>query len=554
MRVALTSEGTYPYQFGGVSVWCDQLIRGMPEHQFDVLTLVAVGNEPVRWELPENIASVTAVPLWGPPPRARTAPWRRPRGGAVIRELIDVLLAPPQEGQDRFAAVLRELFEFAQSGDLPASLASERSVRLLSEAWRQWPPDCPQATPTLQDAVSAMQLLDHALRPLSWPPLQADVVHAVTNGLGALPALAAKWRHGVPMMVTEHGIYMREQYLHSKQMPYRYPTRSLYLRFLRRLCSLGYAESKLVTPGNVFNTRWEAQLGADLDRVRTVYNGVDPADFPAVDGEPEVPTISWAGRVDPVKDLETLLRAFAVVHAELPAARLRMFGSPPPGQEAYLERCRALAAELGVADAAACEGRVANIRDAYAAGHVVVLCSITEGFPYTLIEAMTCGRACVATNVGGVTDAVADTGLVVPPRSPDALAAACLELLRDDERRRHLGAAARLRALEFFTVDRAISAFDEIYTFLGSGHQLPTADLDDSSDVLALADLPERDDETSLLSVQQRADEETRLLPVQEPAGETTGLHLAHAEETRLLPALGADEDETRLLPARGAG
>jgi glycosyltransferase involved in cell wall biosynthesis len=104
-----------------------------------------------------------------------------------------------------------------------------------------------------------------------------------------------------------------------------------------------------------------------------------------------------------------------------------------------------------------------------------VLSSITEGFPYTLIEAMTCGRACVATDVGGVAEALGDTGLVVSPRAPEALAEACLTLLGDDDLRRRLGAQARVRALEYFTVDRAISAYDEIYTFLASGHPLPIA-------------------------------------------------------------------------------
>src|SRR5262249_8897577 len=151
--------------------------------------------------------------------------------------------------------------------------------------------------------------------------------HAVTNGVGALPALTAKWTYGTPVVVTEHGIYMREHYLHSQQGPYRFPVKQFHLQFLSRLCQLGYAEAELITPGNVFTQRWESQLGATLGRVRTVYNGVDPNDFPALDGEPEAPTISWAGRVDPVKDLETLLRAFALVRAELPDARLRLFGS-----------------------------------------------------------------------------------------------------------------------------------------------------------------------------------------------------------------------------------
>jgi glycosyltransferase involved in cell wall biosynthesis len=474
--IALTAEGTYPHQFGGVSVWCDQLVRGLSGYDFELIPLVATGSEPVRWELPGNVRALTAIPLWGPPPPLpRGSRWFRPRTGPPVRELIDVLLAPPAQEQDRFGDVMRGLFEYAQQGNLTAALASEESVRLLSEAWRErWTdPDLPP--PSLQDAVTAIQLLEHALRPLAHPPPRADVVHAVTNGLGVLPALTAKWRYGTPLVVTEHGMYMREHYLHSRNEPYRWPVKQIFLQFLRRLCVLGYHEAAAITPGNVYNKRWEAQLGADLDRVRTIYNGVNPADFPALDSEPETPTISWAGRVDPIKDLETLLRAFAFVRREIPDARLRIFGSPPQGREPYLARCQALASDLGLGDSAVFEGRVSEIRDAYAAGQVVVLCSISEGFPYTLIEAMTCGRPCVATDVGGVTEAAGDTGLVVPPRRPAELAQACLTLLRDAGLRKRMGDAARLRALEYFTVDRAISAFDEIYMFLGTGRPLPAA-------------------------------------------------------------------------------
>jgi polysaccharide biosynthesis protein PelF len=475
MEVALIGEGTYPHQFGGVSVWCDQIVRGLPDHDFRLVALVATGAEPVRWPLPGNVTSVTAVPLWGRPP-AGSAPGPRGRRGLASRdtlralgELLESLLAPPSQQQDRFGAALREMFELAQRSSLSASLASEDAVALLSSAWRGWCPDGTPAAPALNDAVTAMQLLEHALRPLSHPPVQADVAHTVTNGIGVLPALTAKWRFGTPIVITEHGMFMREQYLHSRNPPYRWPARALHLRFLRRLCALGYREAEMITPGNVYNMRWEKRLGADLTRVRTVYNGVDPAGFAAIDGEPAVPTISWVGRIDPVKDLETLLEAFSLVHEQMPEARLRMFGSAPPGQEGYLSRCRALAARLGLAEAATFEGRVDQIRDAYEAGQVVVLCSISEGFPYTLIEAMTCGRPCVATDVGGVTEALSDTGVVVPAGSPDDLARACLTLLRDRPLRERLGAAARTRALELFTVDRSIRAFDEIYTSVAAG-------------------------------------------------------------------------------------
>lgn len=497
MRVALTAEGTYPHQFGGVSVWCDQLVRGLPDYDFTVVPLVATGAEPVRWNLPDNVRSMQPIPLWGPPPpvslRARLS-----RGGAqaLVTELIDVLLSVDDEtAQHRFGNVLIELFIYAQRHDLGAVLASEGAVRTLSQTWRErWPAILPgdpwgidsrgeQPLPTLNDAVTALQLVEHALRPLSHPPVQVDVVHAVTNGLGVLPALAAKWWYGLPMIITEHGVYMREQYMHLRRSRFGWPVKDLYLRFLRRLCTLGYLQADVITPGNVYNKRWEAQLGADISRVRTVYNGVDPADFPALTDEPDVPTISWAGRIDPVKDLFTLLRAFALVVKQIPEARLRIFGSPPHGGKAYLQRCRAEAGRLGIGEQATFEGRVPEIRDAYRAGNVVVLSSIIEGFPYTLIEAMACGRACVATDVGGVSEALADgAGLIVPPRNPAAMAQACLRLLRDQALRSRIGAVARARALEHFTVDRAIRAFDEMYSLLGTGRPIPAARLDSAAE------------------------------------------------------------------------
>jgi polysaccharide biosynthesis protein PelF len=475
MKVAMMTEGTYPFGFGGVSVWCDQLIRGMPGYDFRLVAMVATDAEQVVWSLPDNVSSMVKVLLWGPPPVSHSAGRREALPVRLLGELVDTLLDSSAEAQPRFGDVLRELLEFGQRGTLAAGLASEKAVRLLSEAWRDRWSDTEQPAPTLHDAVTAMQLLEHSLRPLSYPPVQADIGHAVTNGLGILPALAAKWQYGMPMMVTEHGVYLREQYLQNRRGPYRWPVKAFHLGFMRRLCALGYSEAETITPGNVYNRRWEERLGAEPKRIRTVYNGVDPANFPALTGEPAAPTISWVGRVDPIKDLETLLRAFSLVYREMPEARLRLFGSPPKGGEPYLQRCRALAADLGIGEVATFEGRVENIRDAYDAGRIVVLSSVSEGFPYSLIEAMTCGRTCVATDVGGVTEAVGDTGLVVPPRNPALMAQACLTLLRDAELRHRLGAAARTRALENFTVDGAINTFDEIYSFLGAGRPLPTA-------------------------------------------------------------------------------
>ena len=461
----MLTEGTYPQSFGGVSVWCDQLVRGLGQHEFEVYAIETTGTEPAVWELPSNL-TVHSIALW-PPVTRRPRP-RRPqfddRLASAYRDLIRALLRPGSDA-GAFEAALRDLAACAVADPGPDALApyGGAAAGWLIDEWSACAARPAIAVPSVLDALTAVDVIERSLRPLLHPAPKVDVTHAVTNGLATLPGLAAKWRYGAPMVLTEHGVYLRERYLGLRAADYHWPVKATLAAFFRLLCTTAYRSADLIAPGNKYNRRWETTFGADPSRIETVYNGVAPADFPAAGTEPDVPTVAWAGRIDPIKDLITLIRCFALIRAELPTARLRIFGGTPAGGEGYRESCEALVAELDLTGAVTFEGRVAEIRDAYAAGHVVALSSISEGFPYTLIEAMTSGRATVSTDVGGVGEAVGDTGLVVPPRDPEAMAAACLELLRDDARRQDLGRRARERALANFTVDKAVDSYDAIY-------------------------------------------------------------------------------------------
>ncbi|MFJ3923822.1 GT4 family glycosyltransferase PelF [Streptomyces sp. NPDC090022] len=482
-HVTMLTEGTYPHVHGGVSTWCDQLVRGMPEVDFNVIALTGSGREPVTWELPRNVYRHTAVPLWGPPPgrgRARRAALRgraHRRFAETYEQLLLALLAPPATAGDApahggFSEALRELARLARAGRLAATLRSESVLRQLMAVWTRPGLVTAAAAPTIHDALTATDLLEHALRPLAVRIPPDSVAHAVSSGLATLPALAAKSLDGVPFLLTEHGIYLRERYLGYRTAAHRWPVKALLLGFYRELNSEGYRQADLITPCNQYNRRWEERGGAPADRIRTVYNGVDPHAFPAAGPEPEVPTLSWCGRIDPIKDLETLLRAYAFMRAELPALRLRLFGPVPAGCEEYRRRLELLAADLGVTDGVAYEGRIDDVARAYAAGSVVMLSSISEGFPFSIIEAMSCGRTTVSTDVGGVREAVGDTGLVVPPREPETMARATLALLRDPVRRAELGRLARRRVVEKFTLHQSVDGFRHIYR--GLAHQQHT--------------------------------------------------------------------------------
>ena len=317
--------------------------------------------------------------------------------------------------------------------------------------------------PTLADAVQATLWLARFLRPLSVRAPLAELTHATSNGLATLLAFSAKWTYGTPFVLTEHGIYLRERYLELRFSGHSPAFKAFLLRFYSGLTRAAYRMADLITPGSHYNERWEVREGADPTRIMPVYNGVNPAAFPPSAAEPEAPTISWVGRIDPLKDLETLIRAFALVREQLPAAQLRMFGSVPRGNEDYAQHCRNLTREVGVQGSATFEGHVPEVVDAYHAGHMVALTSISEGFPYTLIEAMATGRATVSTDVGGVSEAVGEAGLVVPSRDPYAVAQACVRLLSSAPLREQLGRAARQRVLSQFTLESFLDVYRGLY-------------------------------------------------------------------------------------------
>jgi len=290
----------------------------------------------------------------------------------------------------------------------------------------------------------------------------ADLCHPVSNGLPTLVAMTAQWAHGTPMVMSEHGVFLRERYLALQDFAYGWPVKHVLLSFYRRLAEAGYAAADLIAPVNVFNQRWELRSGADPDRIITAYNGVDPTSFTATP-EPEVPTIGWVGRIDPLKDLETLVRGFRSVRDRVPDARLKLFGPVPVGNEQYAEHIRGLVARLDLTDICTFEGPVSPVTTAYQASNVVALTSVSEGLPYTVIEAMMSARATVSSDVGGVSEVVGETGLLFPAREPEEFSRMAVRLLDDPALRSGLALAGRDRARGMFDLDKMLGAFGSMY-------------------------------------------------------------------------------------------
>jgi glycosyltransferase involved in cell wall biosynthesis len=201
--------------------------------------------------------------------------------------------------------------------------------------------------------------------------------------------------------------------------------------------------------------------GLDADRIRLVYEAV--RDRPPVSGgrealaalgvPPDVPVIGNVAALTGHKDHATLIEAMARLRALVPDARLVI-----AGEGELRPTLEALARVRGLHDRVLFAGFRDDLDRLLPAFSAFCLSSHLEGLGTSLLDAMAFGLPVVATAAGGIPEAVEDgtTGCLVPPGDPGALAEALAALLRDETRRRALGAAGRRRFEERFTVDRMV--------------------------------------------------------------------------------------------------
>jgi glycosyltransferase involved in cell wall biosynthesis len=187
------------------------------------------------------------------------------------------------------------------------------------------------------------------------------------------------------------------------------------------------------------------------DRSVVILNAVDVAAAPTAHLNGHRPQIVSVGRLRPPKDFVTL--AEALRRLEPDTFRAAIIGDGP---ERDMFPADAPAQLLGERD---------DVRELLAGSDLFVLSSRSEGLPMSVLEAMAAGLPVVATAVGGIPELVVDgeTGLLVPPGDPDALADALRRLVDDPELRQRFGAAGRARAAALFDLPRFRREHVELY-------------------------------------------------------------------------------------------
>ena len=297
----------------------------------------------------------------------------------------------------------------------------------------------------------------------SFRRLQPDLVHTHTAKAGALGRVAARLA-GVPAVVhTFHG-HVLEGYFSPGLTRVLLQIERALARITDRIITLSPRLRQAIL-GMGIGRPAQVQvipLGLDLDPFLHVSPG-QAGLRTTLAIPPDVPVLGIVGRLVPIKDHPTLFGALALLKGGSRAPHLVVVGD---GERR--EPLRRLAHQLGLASRIHFLGWRTDLQAILGELDVVICCSRNEGTPVALIEAMAAGIPVVSTDVGGVGDLVVqgETGWLVPPDDPPALAQAVQGLLADPALRRRLAAAARPYALSRHDVKGLIHRMEALYTSL----------------------------------------------------------------------------------------
>lgn len=449
MRICVILEGCYPYVTGGVSSWMHGYIQAMGDCEFVVW---AIGADPeqrgrLRYELPDNVVELREVCLTDAFEQAssRASAPLDEREYAAMRELVRC-------GRPDWDLV----FSLFQSGRLtPASFLMSRDfVCIVKELCEE------------EFADASVADYFHTLRSMMLPLLfalsqdapQADAFHAISTGYSGVLARLGAWRHGVPYLVTEHGIYTREREEEILRATWVAPVfKRSWVRFFYLLSEAAYDRAAQVTC--LFDRALETQveMGCARERCRVIMNGIHDGRFATIrekepNGHVDIGAIL---RLAPIKDVLTMIHAFAELKERVDEARLFIAG--PEDDPAYAHQCRALVSQLGVRDVRFL-GTI-DVMEWLGSFDFTLLTSISEGQPLSVLESFAAARPVVTTDVGcckelvggmGPDDDLGVAGLCVPPMQSHRIAQAMETLCLDEGLRRAMGEVGRRRVARYF--------------------------------------------------------------------------------------------------------
>lgn len=466
MRICVILEGCYPYVTGGVSSWMHQYIQAMPQHEFVVWAIGADSEQrgKFKYTLPDNVVEVREVFL-GDALKLVPAPKRYRFRPEEIETLYDFLNCKNPNWE--------MLFEmYAQRRISPISfLQSESFLNILTEL-------CEKEYPYV-----AFSDLFHTIRSMLLPVLyvlssevpKADVYHSIATGYGGILARLGSYTYNVPYLITEHGIYTREREEEIIRAKWVNPAfKKFWVRFFYMLSDGAYEKASMITSLFSGAMRIQIDMGCDPERCTYIGNGIHYerfADIPQKQDDGYV-DIGAVLRIAPIKDVKTMIYAFADMKGRVPNARLFIAG--PEDDREYARECYDLVRQLRVKDVSFL-GTV-NVAEWLGRFDFTMLSSISEGMPLSVLESF--GAACpvITTDVGcckelvnqvAPDDDLGPAGYCVPPMHVPAMTDAMVRMALNPVERRRMGLAGRRRVERYFLhgdmIRRYLEVYDEVF-------------------------------------------------------------------------------------------
>ncbi|OIQ91384.1 putative glycosyltransferase EpsD [mine drainage metagenome] len=488
--IGLLLEGTFPYVSGGVSSWVNQVIRGFPEYTF---ALIFIGSRAedygdAKYVLPDNVVHLETHYLHN----RHAVPQVRPMHGdpAVfgdIKHLHECFRFPEAnpDGRETFKKLIPELS--ANGGaSLETFLYSETAWDFVKEKYQKYCSD-----PSFVDyfwTVRSMHAPIWMLAEIAENFIPVRAYHTVSTGYAGLLGAMLKEKTGCPLILSEHGIYTKERKIDLFQAQWvrdnrnvfqRDPTeisyfRQLWIRFFQALGTRCYDSADHIVALFEANRLRQVEDGAPAERTRNIPNGVNVARFAALRAQRPAsppPILCLIGRVVPIKDIKTYIRAMRTVVNRMPEAQGWIAG-PEDEDPDYVDECRDLVNGLGL------DGNIKflgfqQMTELLPRIGLVVLSSISEGLPLVLLEGFAAGVPAVSTDVGSCRQliygldeqdqAFGAAGSIVNIADPQALAEAALALLTD-EAAWHAASEAGIRRVEaHYTQEQMFANYRAIY-------------------------------------------------------------------------------------------
>jgi glycosyltransferase involved in cell wall biosynthesis len=290
---------------------------------------------------------------------------------------------------------------------------------------------------------------------------QCDVYHAVSVGYAGLIGAFAKVRYNSPLVITEQGFYLLERKRELQNAKFSDWYKQQIMLFSESIVKTSYKYANRVVPPSHLHIPVETGLGLPLEKIEVINNGIECEQFypgpPRANG---LPVVGLFARVVPIKGIELLVDAASIV-LEKHNAEFLVIGQVQ--DEEYYQHCLKLVEEAGISDHFKFLGHQ-NSLDWYHKVDIFTLSSLSEGVPYSLLEAMSCGLPSVCTAVGGVPEIIEEgLGYVVPSGATQMLAEKLALLIANKELRKEIGNRATQQANAKYNIRGMADRFLELY-------------------------------------------------------------------------------------------